>query len=228
MNGSQDPLYIEDHVPIRDEVARRYGVESVTGHTHSMSGGEVSANSYKSYFLAYSRVGHRSLQECFNPEGKVVQRWLYNGNGKVIQELLYGGSGNLDSRFDIFYLGDYWNEKQMYDAQGTLKYRIVGDRLRDGRLLKATFYAASGELIRSDSYLYDSVGLLLRVDLGRIGKRLFKYDQHNDLVERSTTLPGASVYGDVDEFDYDNRGLVSRKTHLHVCATLFDWACLNE
>lgn len=226
MSSSQDPLYVEDDVPICDEVARRYRAESVTGHAYPLTGDEVSTSGYKSYFLAYD-VGRRIVQECFNPDGNVVRRWVYD-DGNAKQELLYDRSGNLDSRFDIFYLGDYWNEKQMYDAQGTLKYRIVGDRSVDGRLSKATFYAASGELIRSDSYLYDSVGLLLRVNLGEIGKREFKYDQHHDLIRRSTSLPGASVYGDVDEFDYDNRGLVSRKTHLHGCATLFDWACLNE
>lgn len=222
----QDPLYVEDEVPIRDEVARRYRVESVTGHTYPMIGGRVSANGYKSHFLAYDG-GRRVVQECFNPDGNVVRRWVYDdGNSK--QEFLYDRFGNLDSRFDIFYLGDYWNEKQMYDAQGTLKYRIVGDRLIDDRLSKATFYAASGELIRSDFYLYDRVGLLLRVNIGQIGQRLFNYDQNDNVIKRSTSLPGASIFGDVDEFDYDNRGLVSRKTHLHDCATLFDWACLNE
>jgi hypothetical protein len=219
-----DPLYVEDEFPVRDDTARSCRAQSVTGYTRSMLVNAPSVESYRSYLLIYGSGGVRELQERFSADGRVVDKWFYDNDGRVLEEVVYSESGDLDYRFEFAYEGRFWKEKRMLDALGTTKYRIVGDRTADGSLSEATFYGASGEAIRSDRYCYNSLGQLIRVDVGLAGRCEWEYDEAHNLAKRSKNLPGASVFGDIDEFEYDDRGLIRKKTHLNRDETFFTWA----
>jgi len=106
----------------------------------------------------------------------------------------------------------------MYYGPGILNYRIVAERDANGRLSRATYYDATGAIKRSDSYVYDHLGRLVCIDMGNMGQSVYEYENQN-LVRRSRNLPGASAYGDVAEFAYDYRGLLTSMDHLHFSVT---------
>ncbi|MFZ0772824.1 MAG: hypothetical protein WCA49_10340 [Candidatus Sulfotelmatobacter sp.] len=223
MNRLQDPLFVEEEVPIPDQAAHRCGVKSVTGFTSAIVNEVASPNRFKSCLLTYDKQGNKTLHQQFDRDGKLIHEWFYDGEGKLVQEIAYEGSGKVDWRFDVAYDNRGWKEKRMYSAPDRLHYTIVADRDAGGTLWRATYSNPTGETIRSDSYLYDSRGLLERVDMGHMGERLYEYDSHERLQRKTVNLPGASAYGEVYEFEYDDRDLLTHITRLHFSATLLDF-----
>ena len=218
-----DPLYVEDNVPVRDQTTRPHRVKTMVGMTSTIVDECLQPPSYRSYLLVYDNTGKRMRQQRFSHDGRITQEWQYDDSGALLEEMNYDPAGRLNYRFEFSYKDACWHEKHMLDAQGAMLYRIVAERSSDGSLLKAVFYKAAEQLIRSDTYLYDAAGLLLEVSLGETGKRFFTYDSAGNLSRRSTTLPGASIYGDTDELAYDSRGLLGKMTHLHESETSFEY-----
>jgi YD repeat-containing protein len=221
MTMAQDPLFVQDEVPINDEIARRAGVRSMTGYTTQVVGGSPSADSFRSYYLEYNGTGTRIRHEKFDNDAKVARRWMYDAQGRLSQEITYDAKGDIEYWFDIASDGQDWTQKRMYYPPDRLHYRIAADRDASGRLLQTTYYDPAGQSTRSDSYSYDSLGLLVRVAVGHMGERVYEYDQRQNLKRRSNNLPGMSAYGDVHEFGYDDRDLVVRMDHLHFSVTTF-------
>jgi hypothetical protein len=221
MTASHDPAFVEEEVPIRDDIARRAGARSMTGHTTPIVAGSPSASSFKTHHLEYDGAGARICHEKFDCDGRLVRRWLYDAEGRLSQEITYDAKGDIEYWFDVARDGHKWTEKRMYSPQDRLLYRIAADRDASGRLLHATYYDPVGQSIRSDSYSYDSLGLLVRVALGHMGECIYEYDQRQNLARRSNNLPGMSAYGDVHEFGYDDRDLLIRMDHLHFSVTTF-------
>jgi hypothetical protein len=219
VESPQDPLFVEEEVPVRDLVARRCAVELVTGYTVPVVGGTPSAEGFRSYILEYDKNGSRTRLEKFSSAGELVWRCVYDDEGMPRKEITYTVHGEVDYQFDISYSDGYWKERLMYSAPGRLHYRVVAERDASGRLLRAVFYDAAGLATRSDSYAYDSLGRLMRVDLGNIGQCVYEYDEKRNLIRRSRNLPGASAYGDVTEFEHDGQGLLTRMDHLHFSVT---------
>jgi hypothetical protein len=218
----RDPLFVEDELPIRDHIASPSEVESVTGRTHRVGGDPLSPSWFRSNYLVYDSLGNRLQHEKFDRGGQVIRRWLYDSRGKLVQEITYGGSGDVDYRFDVVYDGDDWHEKRMYSPTDRLHYRIVAVRSPDGRLSRANYFDASGGKIRTDSYVYDGLGRLARVDMGQMGACVYEYEGNN-LMRRSRDVPGASEYGEVSEFEHDDRGLLTRMSQLHVSVTVLSF-----
>jgi hypothetical protein len=223
MDASNDPLFVEEEVPVRDDIAHRAGVRSMTGHTTLVVAGSPSASSFRSHYLEYDGAGTRIRHEKFNHDGMLVRRWLYDAEGRLSQEITYDQKGDVDYWFDVVRDGEDWTEQRMYSPPDHLQYRIAADRDANGRLSRATHYDPAGQVIRLDSYAYDSLGLLVRVAMGHMGERIYEYDEHQNLKRKSIIMPGMSVYGDVHEFGYDNRGLLIRMDHLHFSATTFEF-----
>ena len=216
----RDPLFVEEEVPIRDDMAHRAGVRSLTGRTAALPAESASA-SFTSYFIEYDGQGSRIRHEKFDRSGKLVGRWLYDGQGRLCQEIVYDPNGNVHYRLDLIGGGNGWTEKRMYYLPDRLHYRIAADRDASGRLSRATYLDSAGQAIRSDSYDYDSRGLLTRVVMGHMGECVYEYDERRNLKRRCKNLPGMSVFGDVQEFEHDDRNLLIRMEHLHFSVTTF-------
>ncbi len=218
---SYDPLFVEEEVPIRDDIARQGGVQSMSGHTVSVVAGPPSASGFRSYYLEYDATGNRIRHEKFDCDGKLVRRWRYDVQGRLSQEITYDAKGDIQYRLDVVRDRQGWTEKQMYSPLDRLQYRIAADRDVSGRLLRVAYHNPAGQIIRSDSYEYDSLGLLVRVAAAAMGEYIYEYDQRQNLKRKFRNLPGMSVYGDVHEFEYDDRNLIIRMDHLHFSVTTF-------
>jgi hypothetical protein len=218
---ASDPLYVEEEVPIRDEIAHLAGIRSITCHTTAIVTGSLPAHSYASYYLEYDERGTRIRHEKFNCDKKLVRRWLYDVRGNLSQEITYDSRGDIDYWFEVMGNGQGWTEKRMYSRPNHLQYRIAAERNGSGRLRRTTYYDSNAQAMRADSYSYDSMGLLVRVEVGGMGECLYEYDQRQNLKRKSKILPGMSEYGEVYEFTYDDRDLVVRMEHLHFSVTTF-------
>lgn len=218
VESSQDPLFVEEEIPICDQAAGRCAVESVTGNTIRVVGDAPSEESFRSYLLEYDRDGNRTRQEKFDRPGRLIWRCAYDDEGRLRKETFYKAPGEVDYQFDIVYDDDRWKEKRMYSGPGRLHYRIAAERDANGKLLRAIYYDETGVIKRSDSYVYDHLGQLVHVDMGNTGQCVYEYENQN-LIRRSRNLPGASVYGDFAEFEHDYRGLLTRMDHLHFSVT---------
>jgi len=223
MNSTQDPLYVEDELPVRDEIAQGAGVESITGRTSPVLNGVPSSSSFKAYRLVYDQSGHRITHEKFDQSGKLIRDWRYDGFGGLLREITYDKSGGLDYWLEVVYDGQHWKEKRMYSGQDRLSYRIVAQRNAGGRLLQAIYQGPEGDTIRLDSFEYDSSGVLIRVGMEHMGERLYQYDARGNLGRKVVIQPGASAYGEVYEFQYDSRDLIVRMDYLHFSVTLFEF-----
>lgn len=214
--AADDPLYVEDEIPICDRVCRRERVETVVGRT----------DGYRSFVLAYDASGRRVHQEQLDSSGRVLRRWLYE-DGRRLQELAYDRDGQLEWRCELVYRPDgLWREKRMYAASGEPMHSIAADRDANGRLLTATFVQAGGEadVMRVDTYRYDDRGRLGEVDMGALGDCVFEYGAaHGLLTRRSRNLPGASAFGDVLELEYDTRELPVRLSHANRGQTVLEF-----
>jgi RHS Repeat len=220
MTVSYDPTFVEEEVPIRDDIARQAGVQSMTGHT-TQAAAASPASGFRSYYVEYNDVGTRIRHEKFDRNGVMVRRWLYDAQGKLSQEIACDAKGGIEYWFDVTCDDKGWREKRMYYPPGQLHYRIAADRDANGRLLRATYYDPAGESIRSDSYSYDNLGLLVRVATGQTGECVYDYDQRQNLKRKSNNLPGMSAYGDVYELKYDDRNLMVQVDHLNFSVTTF-------
>jgi hypothetical protein len=214
--AADDPLYVEDEIPICDRVCLRERIETVVGRT----------DGYRSFVLAYDASGCRVHQELLDSSGRVLRRWLYE-QGKPLQELAYGRDGRLDWRWEIVYRPDgLWQEKRMHAASGEPMHSVVADRDANGRLLTATYVKAGGgaDAIRVDTYRYDDRGRLVEVDMGALGDCVFEYGAaHGLLTRRSRDMPGASAFGDVLELEYDTRELPVRLTRANRSLTVLEY-----
>ena len=218
VESSHDPLFVEEEIPICDQAAGQCAVELVTGNTIRVVGDVPSEEGFRSYLLEYDRNGNRTRQEKFDRAGRLIWECVYDGEGRLRKETSYKAPGEVEYQLDIIYGGDRWKEKLMYSGPGRLHYRIAAERDAGGRLLRAIYYDGTGVIKRSDSYVYDHLGRLVRVDMGNMAQCVYEYENQN-LIRRSRDLPGASVYGDVAEFEPDYRGLLTRMDHLHFSVT---------
>jgi len=218
VESCEDPLFVEEEIPICDWAAGRCAVKSVMGNTVRVAGDVPSEEGFRSYLLEYDRNGSRTRQEKFGPAGTLIWGCVYDGEGRLRKEISYKAPGEVDYQFDIVYGGDRWKEKLMYSGPGRFHHRIAAERDADGRLLRALYYDGTGVIKRSDFYVYDHLGQLVRTDMGNMGQYMYEYENQN-LIRRSRNLPGASVYGDVAEFEHDYRGLLTRMDHLHFSVT---------
>jgi len=224
VDESRDPLIGEEEVPIQDQVAHRAGVKSVSGQSFPIVGDVLSPTSFKSYVLEYDKHGRRVRQETFDAAGRIVRQWSYDRRGRPVEEITYGPSGQVENRFEVTYDGGVWIEKRMYSPPGTLHYRVVAERGEHGRLLQARYEGAAGEPLRTDGYEYGADGLLRRVDMGQMGERAYEYDARNSLTLKRVSMPGASAHGEVYDFTYDARGLLTRMTRRYVVVVMFEYA----
>lgn len=221
MRASADPLFVEEEVPIRDDLAHRAGVRCMTGHTTPVAAGSPAVRSFRSYDLEYDRAGTRIRHEKFGRDGRLVRRWRYDAEGRLTREVTYDATGAVEYWFDIVHDDLGWIEKRMYSWPDHLQYRIVSDRDASGWLLRAIYHDPAGQVLRADTYDYDSLGLLVHVAMGHIGECSYAYDQRRNLQRKSRILPGMSEYGDIHEFAYDHRDLLIRMDHRHFCTTTF-------
>jgi YD repeat-containing protein len=221
MNPLEGALYVEEKVPVRDAIARREVVRSLTGETTLLTGSVPAASEFRSFVLEYDRAGKRVRQESFDRTGRLVRRGLYDAGGQLVQDITFDAAGNPEYRFEIAYQGENWTEKRMYSPPDGLHYRISSQRDPSGRLTQAVYRDATDQTIRMDSYAYDARGRIVRVEMGNLGESTYEYDERDNLVRKSRIMPGASVLGEVYEFDYDARDLLVRMRQEHVSLTRF-------
>jgi len=223
---SDDPLYVEEEIPICDRVTRGAGVETVVGETFPIEGDVQSPVGYRRYVLAYEAAGRRIRQELLNSTGHVIRTWRYE-EGSPVQELAYDGDGMLERSFEFLYGNDgLWQEKRMCAASGELMYSVVADRDATGTLLAATYLGPGGRAdpIRSDTYRYDDRGRLVEVNMGPLGECVFEYGAgHGLLTRRSRNIAGTSVFGDVLELEYDAQELPVRLVHRHLSLMVLEY-----
>jgi hypothetical protein len=217
------PLFVQEAIPIRDEVARRFKIESVTGHSFDIVNEVQSAHQFRSHALAYDPSGHRILFQEYDRDGARILERTYDSNGRPLREIAYETSGRVSTRFVYVYEGDEaWVEQRVYLSGDALHYKIVSNRDAQGRIVEGVYLEPSGQTIRTDSYLYDDGGRLIQISMGYMGEWIFEYDGGN-LAKKTGYLPSASAFGANFEYGYDDRGLLMRMNHLHYRVTAFEY-----
>lgn len=236
---ADDPLYVEEEIPVCDRMAHREGVQTVVGwaheHVQAVVGWErpieaapQSPRGYRSYLLSYDASGRRIGQELLDSSGRVLRAWQYEA-GRLLRELAYSRDGQLERRCELVYgSGELWREKRMYAASGEPMHHILADRdATTGRLLTATYVrsGAPADAIREDRYRFDDRGRLVEVGMGPLGECLFEYgEDHGLLTRRSRNLPGASAFGDVIELEYGGTlALPIRVAHVGWGSTVLEY-----
>ncbi|HYK05721.1 MAG TPA: hypothetical protein VE974_28485 [Thermoanaerobaculia bacterium] len=212
-------LFVEEAVPVDDRTTGPLDVQSIAGFAPDHA---------RSFLLVYDRNGRRATHQQFDGRGAVVHQWDYDAGGLLLRELAYeAASGAVRSTLDVLYDGDLWTEKRMHYAPHVLSYRIVAERDGEGRLARAVHLDPAGAPMRSDRYVFEG-RVLNRVDMGPMGQRLYDYDARGNLGRKSIEMPGASAHGEVYEFKYDERGLLTAMHHLHGRSTTFRHEFFNR
>jgi YD repeat-containing protein len=225
MADIEDPLFSQEEIPIRNSLIRKFEIESVTGQSFEIKNGIRSSNGFKSHLLMCGRPGNRSRQENFNREGKMIYERIYDERGRPLREIAYEASGTTTYRIESIYNhDDDWKEKRVYLSGNEIQYRTVANRKAKGRLTEGIYYDSSDQRIRTDSYVYDDRGRLVRVSMGHMGEWIYEYDEDDNLKKKTGFLPSASAFGENFEFLYDGRGLLVQSNRLHYSITVFEYA----
>lgn len=218
----KSPLFVQEAIPIRNELVRKFKIESVTGHSFEIENGVQSTSLFKSHLLTYGRSGNRIRQQKYSREGKKILESVYDSKGRLLREIAYETSGKISARLELVYNHDEnWIEQLMYLSGDEFHYRIVSSRDAKGRIIEGTYYAPSGQRIRTDSYIYDHRGRLISISMGHMGEWNYEYDGDNNLTKKTGDLPSASAFGENFEFRYNNEGLLVQRNHLHYSITAF-------
>ena len=224
MADIEDPLFAQEEIPIRHSLIRKFEIESVTGKSFEIKNGIHSSNGFKSHLLMCGRPGNRIRREKFNREGKMIYQWIYDEKGRPLREIAYEDSGKINYRIELIYNhDDDWKEKRVYLSGHDIHYRIVANREAKDRLTQGIYYDSSDQRIRTDSYVYDDRGRLVRVSMGHMGEWIYEYDEDDNLKKKTGLLPSASAFGENFEFQYDGRGLLVQRNHLHYSITVFEY-----
>jgi YD repeat-containing protein len=224
MNKIEEPLFVVEEVPIRNELVRRLHIESITGESFNIKNHEPSASRFKSHLLTYDRSGNRRNHWKYDPEGAVVYEWVYDLEGRPLKEVAYHAKSQVNYEFRFIYdHQENWREKKMYVHGNQVSYVIIPDRDARGMILNGHYYDSSGRRIRTDSYIYDDRNRLVRISMGHMGEWIYEYDENSNLKSKSGNSPSADVYGETFEFQYDDRWLLKRMNHLHRSATEFEY-----
>jgi YD repeat-containing protein len=224
MENIEDPLFVQEEIPIRNRLVRRFKIESVMGQSFEIKNGMQLPSGFKSYLLTYDRTGNRIRQQKYSREGRTICEWIYDRKGRPLQEIAYETSGEIKYRFEFVYdHDDNWMEKRMYLSSNKPHYRIVSHRDAHGRIITGNYYDSSGQWIRTDSYIYDDRGRLVRMSMGHMGEWIYEYDENNNLKKETGNLSSASVFGENFEFLYNDQGLLMRTKHLHYSVTVFEY-----
>jgi YD repeat-containing protein len=224
MENIEDPLFVQEEIPIRSELVRKLKLETITGQLFEIKNGAQSSSGIKSHWLALDRSGNRVHQQKYSRDGSVICDWIYDPKGRLLQEIAYDASGKINHRFDLAYdHADKWKEGRMYLTAGELHYRVVADRDADGRIIAATYYDSSDQSIRTDAYIYDDRGRLVELDMGHMGEWIYEYDENDNLERKTGHLPGANVFGEVFELEYNDQGLLIQMNHLNHGVTVFEY-----
>ena len=224
MADIEDPLFAQEEIPLRKALIQKVHIESVTGHSFEIKDGTQSSDGFKSCLLAFDRSGNTCRQEKYNREGKVIYELKYDEKGRPLREIAYEASGKINYRMEIVYgHDDRWKEKQMYLSGNKIHYRVVAHRDPKGRLIEGTYYDSSDQRIRTDSYVYDDRGRLVRISMRHMGQWIYEYNENDNLMRKTGNLPSASAFGENFEFQYDDRGLLIRRNYLHYDTTTFEY-----
>jgi YD repeat-containing protein len=217
------PLFVQEEIPIRDSVIGKFGIESVTGKTFEIKNGIPAPPGFKSHLLMCDGARKRTLQK-YNREGLVIHEWIYNDRGELLREIDSEGSGKINYRIESIYGHEInWTEKQVYLSGNEIHYRIVADRDPEGRLTEGTYYDSSDQRIRTDSYIYDDRGRLVKVSMGHLGEWIYEYDENDNLKRMTGNLASSSGFGENFEFEYEERELLIKRSHLNYEVTIFDY-----
>lgn len=220
----RDPLFVEEEIPIRNERVRTLKIRILTGRSFENEKDLRLQSGFQSYLLKFDRSGNRTQQQKYNREGHKIQEWIYDSRGKLLREVTYDTAGRISNRFEYVYdQKGNWKEKLMYLEDDMLNYRIAANRDGDGRILESIYYDSSGKRIRTDSYIYNNHGRLVRLSMGHMGEWIYEYDRNFYLKRKSGNLPSASAFGENYEFEYNDRGLLIRMNHLHYNITIFEY-----
>jgi YD repeat-containing protein len=219
-----DPLFVDEEIPLREAVVRDNRVRSITGRTFETRDGSREAEGFRSHLLQYNTSGKRVRQERYNRAGATVYEWIYDEQGKTIREIAYQDPGEINYQIESIYdHQDQWSEKRMLLPDGRLNWRIVPQRNTEGMLLKCVYYNSQDQILRSDVYIYDEQGRLMTLDMGDFGEWNYQYDEAGNLTRKTGNLASASILGETFEFHYDARSLLVQRDHLNYEVTVFDY-----
>jgi len=223
MTAIEDPLFVEAEMPIRSALIRKFKIESVAGKSIEIKSGAGGPDGWKCDLLLCDRSGNRKRQEKYNRDGTMIYEWIYDEKGRPLREMAYE-SGKMNYRIEMIRNhADDWKEKRVYLSGNNLHYRIVAKRDASGRLMEGAYYDSSEQKIRTDSYVYDERDRLVMMSMGHMGEWIYEYDENENLKRKTGHLPGASAFGDTFEFQYDGRGLLVQRNHLHYSTTVFEY-----
>ena len=224
-----NPLFVEEEIPLPTAAARVNRIQSVTGRTFEIHNGARNTESFRSHLLLYNEAGRKNRQERYNRAGKTVYEWIYDEQGRLLRERAYRDSGEINYQIETIYdHGDQWIEKRMSLPDGRLQWRLTASRDAKGRLVReGVYHDAAGQIIRIDSYMYDDHGRLITISMGPLGAWSFEYDDAGNLKKKTGDLPSSSLFGETFEFHYDNRGLLVERNHLNHEVTVFDYGLIG-
>lgn len=219
----EDPLFVDEEIPLRPAAVRDNRIRSVTGRTFEMRDGIRETEGFRSHLLSYDGAGKKKRQERYNRTGRTVYEWIYDEQGRVVQEKAYRDSGEINHQIETVYdHTDHWIEKRRSAPDGRIDWRMLPKRDKDGRLLESVYHNSQNQIIRSDVYIYDEQRRLIRVDMGDFGEWIYRYDEAGNLTRKTGNLASASILGETLEFQYDDRGLLTERDHLGSDMTRFE------
>lgn len=223
MKNNENPLFVQEEIPIRNELVCKFKIKSITGESFEIKNDMQSPSGFKSYLLIYDYSGYRIRQQKYTLEGKTTYEWIYDPRGRPYQEIAYESSGKINYKFEFIYDDENWSEKRMYLSSNELNYRVVPNRDAHGRIITENYYDSPGQRIRTDSYIYDDLGRLVKVNMGHMGEWIYEYDGKNNLIKKIGNLPSVSAFGENFEFQYDDRGLLKQMIHFQYSVTVFEY-----
>jgi YD repeat-containing protein len=219
----EDPLFVDEEIPLRPTPVHDYRISSITGRTFETREGSRETEGFRSHLLRYSS-GKRIRQERYNRAGTIVYKWIYDDQGRPIREIAYQDSGEINYQIESAYEDhDQWIEKRMSLPDGRVNWRLVPQRNTEGILLECVYYNSQDQILRSDAYIYDKQGRLVTLDMGDFGEWTYQYDEAGNLTRKTGNLASASMLGETFEFRYDARSLLVERDHLNYEVTVFDY-----
>ena len=203
MENIEDPLFVQEEIPIRNELVLKLKIETIIGESCEIKNGIQLSDYFKSHWLAYDFYGNKTREQKYNRDGKVICDWIYGLKGKLKLEIKYDNSGKVSYRIHFVYDNTgYWKEKRIYLSSGEFHYRIVSNRDTFGKIITSTYYDSSGQIIRTDSYIYEGSDKLVKMNMGHMGEWIYEYDEKSNLKNKIGHLLAMSILGENFQYKY--------------------------
>ena len=180
-------------------------------------------------YTLFNEIGNKMEWTTFKPDGSIETKWLYeyDNNGKLLNENCYCP----DSLFtkSVHQYDEKSNDIQnaTYLSNGDLIFKFIFKYDNNGYKIEGNSYGADGKHINRYVHKYNESGNKIEwieYSLSNINeKRTFKYDSHNNEIERNIYNSDGSLRDNfIYEYMYDNKFNWTKKIEYknHIASTI--------